>query len=327
MDLRRLRTFVAVAELGSVSKAALHVHITQPALSRQIRDLQQELGLRLFDRIGRNLVLTAEGEQLLGDFRGLLAHASSVGERAKLLRRGDTGVLRVSAASGQIEGILPTFLHRYAERYPNVQVKLTEAVGADALARLERGEAHLGMLLLRALPPGDHGFASYPLPPVEILAACHPSVRMPRGNLVDVSRLASHPLLLLDAGFVVRRTFDAVCRLAGLKPNVLIESRQPSNLLALAESGHGIAIVPSLLPTHRYALRTVRLAHEGKPLREPLGVVWDKRRQLPRYAQDFAQLVAAHASELFANTPLSSPVADGATKKRRRGKRQGAGRS
>jgi len=324
MDLRRLRTFVAVAEVGSVSKAALRVHITQPALSRQIRDLQEELGLRLFDRIGRNLVLTAEGEQLLGDFRGLLAHASSVGERAQLLRRGDTGVLRVSAASGQIEGILPTFLHRYAQRYPNVQVKLTEAVGADALARLERGEAHLGMLLLRALPPGDHGFRIYPLPPVEILAACHPSVRMQHGSLVDVSRLASHPLLLLDGGFVVRRTFDAVCRLAGLKPNVLIESRQPSNLLALAEAGHGVAIIPSLLPTHRYALRTVRLAHEGKPLREPLGIVWDKRRLLPRYAQDFSELLATHASKLCANTPLSPPVADGATKKRRRGERQGA---
>ena len=67
MDLRRLRTFVAVAELGTVSKAALRLRITQPALSRQIMDLQQELGLRLFDRVGRGLVLTAEGEQFLGD--------------------------------------------------------------------------------------------------------------------------------------------------------------------------------------------------------------------------------------------------------------------
>jgi DNA-binding transcriptional LysR family regulator len=303
------------------------VHITQPALSRQIRDLQQELGLRLFDRIGRGLVLTAEGEQLLGDFRGLLAHASSVGERAQLLRRGDAGVLRVSAAPGQIEGILSTFLRRYAQRYPNVQVKLREAAGPDALAMLERGDVHLGMLLLQALPPGDHGFGIHPLPPVEILAACHPSVRVQRGSLINVTRLASHPLLLLDAGFVVRRTFDAVCRLAGLKPDVLLESGSPSNLLTLAEAGLGIAIIPSVLQTRRYALRTVRLAHEGKPLREPLGIVWDKRRLLPRYAQDFAELVAAHASKLFPITPLSAPVADGATKRRRRGERQGAGKS
>jgi DNA-binding transcriptional LysR family regulator len=192
---------------------------------------------------------------------------------------------------------------------------------------LERGDVHLGMLLLRALPPGDHGLGIHPLPPVEILAACHPSVRVQRGSLINVTRLASHPLLLLDAGFVVRRTFDAVCRLAGLKPDVLLESGSPSNLLTLAEAGLGIAIIPSVLQTRRYALRTVRLAHEGKPLREPLGIVWDKRRLLPRYAQDFAELVAAHASKLFPITPLSAPVADGATKRRRRGERQGAGKS
>ena len=114
MDLRRLRTFVTVAEQGSVSKAASRLHRSQPALSRQIGDLQQELGLRLFDRVGRRLVLTSEGEQLLGDCRKLLGYASSLSERAQLLRRGDTGVLRVAASPVQIEAVLSTFLHRYA---------------------------------------------------------------------------------------------------------------------------------------------------------------------------------------------------------------------
>ena len=149
MDLRRLRTFVTVAEQGSVSKAALHLHISQPGLSRQIHELQQELGLQLFDRVGRRLVLTAEGEQLLGSCRSLLGHASSLSEQAQLLRRGDTGVLKVAASPVQIETVLSTFLPRYAQRYPNVQVKLIEAVGADTLAMLERGEIHLCIGLLR----------------------------------------------------------------------------------------------------------------------------------------------------------------------------------
>ena len=70
MDLRHARTFVTVAELGTVSRAAMHLRIAQPAFSRQIGNLEQELGLRLFDRVGRRLVLTGEGEQLLGDCRG-----------------------------------------------------------------------------------------------------------------------------------------------------------------------------------------------------------------------------------------------------------------
>jgi Transcriptional regulator len=78
MDLRRLRTFVAVAELGTVSKAALHLRISQPALSRQINDLEQEFGFRLFDRVGRRLFLTAAGEHLLGDCRGVLGQAGAL---------------------------------------------------------------------------------------------------------------------------------------------------------------------------------------------------------------------------------------------------------
>jgi len=80
MDLRRLRTFVAVAELGTVSKAALRLHISQPALSRQINELEQEFSLRLFDRVGRRLMLTAVGEQVLDDCRRVL------GEVARLAR-------------------------------------------------------------------------------------------------------------------------------------------------------------------------------------------------------------------------------------------------
>ena len=77
MDLRHMRTFVTVAELGTVSKAALRLRIAQPALSRHISDLEQELGFKLFDRVGRRLLLTGEGEQLLSDCRGLLNYATA----------------------------------------------------------------------------------------------------------------------------------------------------------------------------------------------------------------------------------------------------------
>src|SRR6202000_843373 len=126
MDLRHARTFITVAELGTVSKAALRLHIAQPALSRQIADLERELGFKLFDRVGRRLLLTGEGEQVLADCRGLLNYAGAVSERAQLLRRGDTGVLRIAGSPQIIESVFSNFLHRYAERYPNGQVKLFE---------------------------------------------------------------------------------------------------------------------------------------------------------------------------------------------------------
>jgi DNA-binding transcriptional LysR family regulator len=145
MDLKRLRTFVAVADLGTVSKVALRLRISQSALSRQISDLEYECGFKLFDRIGRRLFLTTRGEQLLGDCRGVLGQLGMLGERIELLKRGDSGVLKVAAPPHTIESVLAGFLPGYAERFPNMRVKLTEALGMDQIPMLERGEVHIGI--------------------------------------------------------------------------------------------------------------------------------------------------------------------------------------
>ncbi len=305
MDLRHARTFVTVAELGTVSKAAVRLCIAQPALSRQICNLEQELGLKLFDRVGRRLVLTGEGEQLLGDCRGLLSCASALVERAHLLRRGDTGKLKVAASPQFIEGAISDFLHRYAQRYPNVQVKLIEAVAwSDTLGMFERGEIHLGQNLLRAVQPDDPRFANHPLEVVDLLAACHAPLMLGKSGAIEIARLAAYPLLVLDPSFVSRRNFDATCRLAGIEANIVFESRTPHTLLAMAERGHGVAIVPSAVRIDRYPLRIVRVTYRGEPLREPLAVFWDKRRPLSSYATAFCAMLAEYVREVF---PISRP--------------------
>jgi DNA-binding transcriptional LysR family regulator len=317
MDLRHARTFVTVAELGTVSKAAVRLRVAQPALSRQISDLEHELGLKLFDRIGRRLRLTSQGEQLLGDCRTLLSYASAVGERAQLLRRGDMGVLKVAASPQHIESVFSQFLPRYAERCPGVQVKVSEGSGREILGMLERGEIHLAQNLLHAVQVDTKRFAIQPLESVELLAACHPRLTLSDRATIEVSDVVSHPLLLLDGGFGFRRAFDAACRLAGVVPNVLFESRAPHTLLALAEAGHGVAIIPSALRTHRYALRIFGLTYRSKPLREPLSILWDKRRPLPRYAEVFCQMWADHVRQVFPITRPSGPGSDTATKRQR----------
>jgi DNA-binding transcriptional LysR family regulator len=318
MDLRHTRTFVTVAELGTVSKAAQRLRIAQPALSRQISDLEQELGLKLFDRVGRRLLLTGEGEQLLNDCRGLLNYASAIGERAQQLRHGDTGVLKVAATPLHIEGVFSQFLHRYGQRYPNVEVKVTEGSGLEILTMLERGEIHLGQMLPYAVPLDDGRFASRLLQPAELLAAYHPSLVLGRRGAIDVGRLSPHPLLLLDGGYGLRRAFDAACRIAGLKPKIRIESRSPHTLLALAEAGHGVAIAASTFTTHHYDLKIVRLTYRGRPLREPLAVLWDKRRPLPRYAMAFCEMWAEHVREVFPITRPTEPEPNARLKRARK---------
>ena len=306
MDVKRLRTFVAVADLGTVSKVALRLRISQSALSRQIADLEYECGFNLFDRIGRRLFLTIRGEQLLADCRGVLGQMGLLGERIELLKRGDSGVVKVAAPPHTIESVLSKFLPRYAERFPNVRVKLTEALGLDQVPLLERGEVHVG---IRHDQGANPWFESLAVPPDDVLAACPPSLQLGRGGMIDIVSLASYPLLLLDPGYSVRRLFNAACRIADIEPNILIESRAPHTLLALAEAGQGVAIIPSLLRTDRYRLKIARVTHRRKPLRDRFVIQWDKRRPMPAYAQNFCDALAAYMREVLPITRPSSSAA------------------
>jgi DNA-binding transcriptional LysR family regulator len=307
VNLRHIRTFVTVAEEGTVSKAALRLRVAQPALSRQISDFEDELGLRLFDRVHRRLVLTGEGERLLADCRGILAATEALGDRARTMSRADTGVLKVAAT--MLDDVLGTFLHRYAEHFPNVQIRLSDIIGpADLFARLESGDLHLGIGLLRSVHGDTHGIENFPLPAVQFLAAGHASVALGAGGVVEVGDLARFPLLVLAPTFEVRKSFDDACRTAGLQPQIFMESRLSHTLLALAEAGHGVAIGPSTLPIHRYRLRVARVTHGGTPLQEPLAVMWNGNRPLPRYATRFCELLGAYMREVFPNPQAPASI-------------------
>ena len=311
MDVKRLRTFVTVVDLGTVSKAALRLRISQSALSRQISDLEYECGFKLFDRVGRRLFLTTRGEQVLGDCRGVLGHISSLGERIEVLKRGDSGVLKVAAPPQTIESVLLEFLPRFAEDFPNVRVKLTEALGMDQVPLLERGEVHVGIRHDQGVNPW---FESLALPPDDVLAACGRSSLLGRGGAIDLVSLAGHPLLLLDSGYSVRRLFDAACRVAGVEPTTLLESRAPHTLLALAEAGQGVAIIPSVLQTDRYRLHIAKIIHRRRPLRDRYVIQWDKRRPMPGYAQSFCKALAAYMRELL---PITRPSMSAASRSKR----------
>jgi LysR family nitrogen assimilation transcriptional regulator len=235
-----------------------------------------------------------------------LGQMGSLGERIELLKRGDSGVLKLAAPPQTIESVLSGFLPRYAKRFPNVRVKLTEALGLDQVPLLERGEIHVGIRHDQGVNPW---FESLALPPDDVLAAGRSSLQLGRAGMIDIASLASYPLLLLDSGYSVRRLFNAACHLAGVEPNILLESRAPHTLLALAETGQGVAIVPSVLRTDRYRLKIARVTHRRKPLRDRFVIQWDKRRPIPNYAQNFCVALAEYMREVLPITRPSSRAA------------------
>src|SRR5262249_6612962 len=160
MTLAHLQTFVAVADAGGLRRAADRAHLSQPAISRQLHALEAELGVRLFDLIRRRVQLTSAGEDLLQRSRRLLIDAEEIGERARALKSGQTGVLRVGAMPQLIESLMVPFLRQYRRRHPGVEVRLTEDGGLRLRMRLERGDVHFA-----TIPEADERFESRLLAP------------------------------------------------------------------------------------------------------------------------------------------------------------------
>ena len=160
MDLKRLRTFVTVAQQGTVSRAAETLRLTQPALSRQIQALEDEVGFALFNRTGRKLTLTPSGEQFLGECHRLLEHVNSVDARIQALRQGNLATLRVACSSVTIAGLFPTFLRRYEQNLPGVKLSLIEADANTHLDLLENGSADLSINVVNDLPINTNQFGT-----------------------------------------------------------------------------------------------------------------------------------------------------------------------
>jgi len=181
---------------------------------------------------------------------------------------------------------------------------LGEVLEFAATATVLRDGRVVGNRDARALTPDDRRFGAFPLAPMEMLAACHPSLTLGKEGSVEIRALAPYPLLQATDDFAMRRSFDSACRLAGFTPNYVLECRSPHALLAMAQAGHGVAIIPSALRTHRYVLRLLRVLYRGKPLSEPLTILFDKRRPLPAHAKVFCDMLAERAKKVF---PVKHP--------------------
>jgi DNA-binding transcriptional LysR family regulator len=283
MDLRHLRYFIGVVDAGSMALASRRLHVSQPTLSRQIRDLETEFGVRLFDRVGRKLNLTVEGRELVARSRHLMAEAEALKARSAALGGDTGGVLRVGAPPQFIEAGMPAVLQAYRRAYPNVEVLLSEDGGRSLLARVEQGELHLAIGMLR-----DVGrLTSRLLYPLRVLAVMSPEHPLASRRGLAIDDLAHEPLLILAPGFQTRQLFEEACQGRQFHLRVLLESRSPQSLIALAAAGHGIAIVPSVVPLTRGRVAIVGLVHQGRPLGSWGRVVWHPQRYLPPYGQAF----------------------------------------
>jgi LysR family cyn operon transcriptional activator len=300
MNLRQLSTFVAVADAGSFVRALGRLHLSQPAASRQIHGLEAELGVLLFDRSGRAIRLTPQGEDLLRQSRLVLTEADSLRERARALKQGHAGMLRLGATPQAIENLLAGFLRSYRRSHPGIEVRLVEDGGARLPNRLGEGDVDVAIM-----PWGDERFDRRLLYPMHVFAVLPKTHRLAHRAMVEVSELASDPLLVLGRGFASRGWFEAACHVAHVRPRIVLESAAPHTLVALASAGHGIAVVPSVVSIPGKAVRAVPLVHRGISIGRWATVAWDAQRFLTPYAERFVHDLTAYCAQKYPGRALA----------------------
>ena len=286
MELRDLAYFIAVADNLGFSRAARSLKISQPALSRQIKSLESELGIQLFDRVGRRTMLTAAGADLLQQSRALLHESESMKGRASDLAGGSRGLLRLGATPHAYQSFVARLLARFRRENPQIEITLVEDGAANLVEAVRVGSIHVAVA---SLPLGT-GLEGRQLFPFGVLAVVPPNHALAACKAVEVNQLASYPLLLMNKGFVTRQLFDGACQSLHVDPKIMLESNSAQALLSLAENGQGVAILPSTVTLGQGGQKVLPLHYRGKPMGLWMSVIWEGKRYLTPSAKTFIEV-------------------------------------
>ncbi|MGB6133315.1 MAG: LysR substrate-binding domain-containing protein [Acidobacteriaceae bacterium] len=243
MELHQLRYMCAIVETGSFSRAAEHCHVAQPSLSQQISKLEDELGTRLFDRLGRSVRLTDAG-------RAFLPHARTALHQTELARSevdGRRQDARGTVAVGVIPTIAPYYLPRriaaFARRFPEATLRIVEETTPVLVEDLRSVAIDVAIL---SLPLKHREFEMVPLMTERMYAALPPDHPRARARSIALRELREERFALLREGHCFRGIALAACQRARLDPRVAFESGQFSSLLGMVAAGVGVSLVPEM---------------------------------------------------------------------------------
>jgi LysR family transcriptional regulator, benzoate and cis,cis-muconate-responsive activator of ben and cat genes len=278
MELRHLRYFAAVAEEENVSRAALKLHVSQPALSRQVRDLEEELGFSLLERSAKSVRLTEAGRAFLAGARAVLQGAEEAVEAARAVATGGRGELHVGYAPSLTARVLPPTLRAFQARAPGVRVRLHDWSTEEMLAGLRGGKLQIAFVvwvkaaLLRGLR-----FEELLRDPIFLAVA--PKHPLAGRDSVTLAEVAREPLVTYSRKDYPDAHENLTAMFAALKtkPRIAQEHDSVSSLIAAVESGAGVAVAPqSLTCTAGPRLKLIPISPAPPPL--VLGVAWSKDR-------------------------------------------------
>ncbi len=259
MNLEQLGSFVEVARTGNFTRAAEQLHVSQPALSRQIAALELDLGAELLHRARGGSRLTAAGESLLPLARRMLADADSARRELAELAGLRRGTVRLGATPTLCISLVAEVLSVFHAAHPNVELHLSEQGSRQLLDELQAGELDIALITTSDAVRAER-FTVTPLLVEELVvvsSAAAPPITT--SESIALSEVAALPQIVLGSSYDLRTTTDAAFRSAGLTPLVVLEGAQMDAVLRFVELGLGVAVVPAMVLIDRPHLRSVRL--------------------------------------------------------------------
>lgn len=279
IDLRQLRYFQAVAEELHFGRAAARLAIAQPALSRQVQQLEQELGTPLLRRTQRRVELLPAGALLLERSRSLQQDLARALADTRRTGAGELGKLALGFIHSSTYGLLPPVISRFRRLYPGIQLELHELPITAQLAGLVRGTIDLGLLRVQAAPAELEVLPVMADPFVLAVPAKHPLAARTR---VRLKAIADEPLVMFsrEGAVLLHERIHAMFEQAGVRPQVAQVATQIHTIIGLVGAGLGVAVVPaSGRNLHPKQVRFVEIADKAEPVH--VALAWRRGQETP----------------------------------------------
>jgi len=242
VEIRQLRAFVAIAESGTFTAGAMRVHVTQAAISMQIRQLETEIGAKVFVRAPRHVILTEAGEQLLRRARHILREHDAALDEIAELAGAERGRLRIGSASAMVlTEQLPAILKELRKQHPAADISVTSGTSEVLVDQILAGEVDIAFV---SLPVDVRGIKTERLSQDQLVAIASPRHKLAKQKTIDAYTLAGERLILGERGGNTRRLIDQFFAQAGVTLRVAMELSRQQAIRRMVEEDMGVGIVP-----------------------------------------------------------------------------------
>lgn len=288
-DLRHIRAFLTLARAGSFTRAAAELHMSQPTLTVQIQQLENAVGVKLFDRNKRHVALTQAGRDLLVPLERILIDVEAIATSTGELREHRRGLVTVAALPSVAAGLLPRAIKQLSESYPGITVRVFDGVASTVAAMVRGGQADFG---ISSQTTGDRELTIQTLLMDRLCAVVSPSHPLARKRSMTLHELAKHPLILMVKDSSNRKIVDLAFDREGLVANVAYETTYGTSVAGLAQAGLGVGILPESMAGPG---RLHQLHIRGGALTRRIGIIMRANRSLSPTADKLKQTLESVA--------------------------------